>query len=1038
MTQSEINIGLIGHVDHGKCIASDEAVLINNRLIPAQQLAEEAKAGRLISRDSDGVLYAMDGLKTYCLNEDMQIEKSNALVYVQKYRGRLNKIKTRTGRTIKLTRSHPLLVNSNGILEWKRSEDVGVGDCIAILRKMDYTGGIEINQNYLEKLGADYKAYTLQDINSLREKTNNFKEWKECSPEEFGIARDLLQISKKKFAKKCGISMEHYRTICRGEGRMGQLVRERVIRFLSSVNIPELAANEILLVPKGQQSQRSSKFRDLEINGDLIRFLAFLTAEGTISDRKFMLSQRNYTGMRDKIIRYLQDTGLSYRRYNDKDFHFNCKPFIDYLRAKFDLRVGNSRNSQIPGWILSISKDLKMEFLRWFFTFEADVNPISGQIILTQANKNNINIISYLLAEFGIITYLSKRRAKATNSNGPERTYYILSISGRDDLEIFQKRIGIEVLEKHKKIKIRRTDSSKPKNLGFPIDFHSLNGVLSSIIFAKRRNFQERKGLKSRKWYKGLEEARRKGKITHSMFQKIEDTIRKEIEHIRSGVENSEPGGIKRIIDLGGINYDEIARNLGISHTQVTRYINGKSGNEKLKKAFEVTKKLIQDKIEMAEITLTNLHQLYFGPIMFDEIVEKYGVGYNGELIDLTVPGHENFFAGYGGILCHNTSLTKSLSGIWTDKHSEEIKRGISIRLGYADCSFYRCPTCEEPDCYCTSEKCPKCETKTEFLRRVSFVDSPGHETLMATMLSGAAIMDGALLVITANEPCPQPQTAEHLMALNILGVKNIVVAQNKIDLVSKEAAKENYKQIKEFIKGTIAENSIIIPIAAHYNANIDILIQAIEEKIPTPERDSKREPRMRIARSFDINRPGVKADNIKGGIIGGSLIQGKLKLRDEIELSPGVKKKNIYKPIKTKIVSLSAGNSELREARPGGLIAIGTKLDPALTKSDNLSGNVLGKPGSLPQARDKLTMKVNLLRRLIGSREEINITPLQKGEALMLSAGSAVTVGIVTDAKKGKMDLKLPVCVEENNPIAISRRFGARWRLIGYGVIKE
>lgn len=383
------------------------------------------------------------------------------------------------------------------------------------------------------------------------------------------------------------------------------------------------------------------------------------------------------------------------------------------------------------------------------------------------------------------------------------------------------------------------------------------------------------------------------------------------------------------------------------------------------------------------------------------------------------------------------TTLTKSLSGIWTDKHSEEIKRGISIRLGYADCSFYKCPTCKESECYCTSEKCPKCGTKTEFLRRVSFVDSPGHETLMATMLSGAAIMDGALLVIAANEQCPQPQTAEHLMALEILGVKNIVIAQNKIDLVSKEEAKENDNQIKEFIKGTIAENSLIIPIAAHYNANIDVLIQAIEDKIPTPERDPNKDFRMMIARSFDINKPGTKPEGIKGGIIGGSLIHGKLKLGDEIELSPGVKKKNVYRPIKTEIVSLSAGGSELKEANPGGLIAVGTKLDPSFTKSDNLSGNVIGKPGTLPEARSKLTLKVNLLKRLIGSKDEINIVPLQKGEALMLSAGSAVTVGIVTDSKKGRMELKLPVCVEENGLVAISRRFGARWRLIGYGTIK-
>ncbi len=384
------------------------------------------------------------------------------------------------------------------------------------------------------------------------------------------------------------------------------------------------------------------------------------------------------------------------------------------------------------------------------------------------------------------------------------------------------------------------------------------------------------------------------------------------------------------------------------------------------------------------------------------------------------------------------TTLTKALSGIWTDKHSEEIKRGISIRLGYADCVFYKCRECDEPSCYCTQKKCPKCGSETDFLRKVSFVDSPGHETLMATMLSGAAIMDGAVLVVAANEKCPQPQTAEHLMALNILGVENIVIAQNKIDLISKEDAKKNHDEIKEFVKDTIAEDSLIIPIAAHYNANIDLLIKAIEDRIQTPERNTEKTSRMRVARSFDVNRPGTTLDEIKGGIVGGSILQGKFKVGDKIEFCPGVKKKNTYTPIQTEIVNLSVGNEKIDEARPGGLIAICTKLDPSLTKSDNLSGNVIGIPGTLPKAKDKLRLKIKLLKRLIGTKEEINITAVEKNEALMMSAGSAITVGIVTDPKKGEIKLKLPVCVEEGDLVAISRRFGARWRLIGYGIVKE
>ncbi|MDD1674402.1 MAG: GTP-binding protein, partial [Methanomicrobiales archaeon] len=129
------------------------------------------------------------------------------------------------------------------------------------------------------------------------------------------------------------------------------------------------------------------------------------------------------------------------------------------------------------------------------------------------------------------------------------------------------------------------------------------------------------------------------------------------------------------------------------------------------------------------------------------------------------------------------TTLVSALTGVWTDRHSEEIKRGISIRLGYADATFYRCPNHQGAEAYSTQAICPVCGEKTIPYRSVSFVDSPGHETLMATMLSGSALMDGAMLVISASEPCPQPQTKEHLMALSLVGIRKIVIVQNKIDV---------------------------------------------------------------------------------------------------------------------------------------------------------------------------------------------------------------------------------------------------------------
>ncbi len=391
------------------------------------------------------------------------------------------------------------------------------------------------------------------------------------------------------------------------------------------------------------------------------------------------------------------------------------------------------------------------------------------------------------------------------------------------------------------------------------------------------------------------------------------------------------------------------------------------------------------------------------------------------------------------------TTLVKALSGIWTDQHSEEVKRGISIRLGYADATFRKCPSCPEPDAYTVEEKCSHCGAETEVLRTVSFVDSPGHETLMATMLCGAAIMDGAVLVISANEPCPQPQSKEHLMALNITGIDRIVIVQNKIDLMTREQVMEHYQQIKDFVKGTVAENAPIIPISAQQNLNVDLVIQAIEETIPTPPRDIEKPPLLKIARSFDINRPGASPDSLKGGVIGGSLSQGLLHIGDKIEICPGrlvdYEGRKQWIPIQTKVVTLLAGKQVLEEIGPGGLMGLGTQLDPIMTKSDALVGQVAGEPGKLPPARSSFTMNMQLLERVVGVTDESSVEPIHSSEPLMLNVGTATTVGVVSSAREGgivQVQLKRPVCAERGDRVAVSRRIGARWRLIGVGTITE
>lgn len=198
----------------------------------------------------------------------------------------------------------------------------------------------------------------------------------------------------------------------------------------------------------------------------------------------------------------------------------------------------------------------------------------------------------------------------------------------------------------------------------------------------------------------------------------------------------------------------------------------------------------------------------------------------------------------------------KAISGVHTVRFKNELERNITIKLGYANAKIYKCDSdaCPRPRAYRSAGSnkeddfpCdrPGCTGRFRLQRHVSFVDCPGHDILMATMLNGAAVMDAALLLIAANETCPQPQTSEHLAAIEIMRLKHILMLQNKIDLVKEAQAREQHQNILKFVQGTVAEDCPVIPISAQLKYNIDVICEYICNKIPIPARNFSEKPRL-------------------------------------------------------------------------------------------------------------------------------------------------------------------------------------------------
>ncbi|XP_070606792.1 eukaryotic translation initiation factor 2 subunit 3 isoform X3 [Erythrolamprus reginae] len=361
------------------------------------------------------------------------------------------------------------------------------------------------------------------------------------------------------------------------------------------------------------------------------------------------------------------------------------------------------------------------------------------------------------------------------------------------------------------------------------------------------------------------------------------------------------------------------------------------------------------------------------------------------------------------GHVAHGKStVVKAISGVHTVRFKNELERNITIKLGYANAKIYKLddPNCSRPECYrsCGSSTpdefptdIPGTKGNFKLVRHVSFVDCPGHDILMATMLNGAAVMDAALLLI-----------------------------------------------------GTVAEGAPIIPISAQLKYNIEVVCEYIVKKIPVPLRDFTSEPRLIVIRSFDVNKPGCEVDDLKGGVAGGSILKGVLKVGQELEVRPGIVSKDsegklMCKPIFSKIVSLFAEHNDLQYAAPGGLIGVGTKIDPTLCRADRMVGQVLGAVEALPEIFTELEISYFLLRRLLGVRTEgdkkaAKVQKLSKNEVLMVNIGSLSTGGRVSAVKAdlGKIVLTNPVCTEVGEKIALSRRVEKHWRLIGWGQIRR
>ncbi|MBK1469193.1 selenocysteine-specific translation elongation factor [Parvimonas parva] len=259
----------------------------------------------------------------------------------------------------------------------------------------------------------------------------------------------------------------------------------------------------------------------------------------------------------------------------------------------------------------------------------------------------------------------------------------------------------------------------------------------------------------------------------------------------------------------------------------------------------------------------------------------------------------KNIIVGTAGHIDHGkTTLIRALTGRNTDRLKEEQNRGISIELGFTHFDL------------------------TDELR-VGIIDVPGHEKFIKNMLSGVCGMDMIVLVVAADEGI-MAQTKEHLDILNLIGIKNGIIALTKCDLVDRDWIELVKLDIADEMEGTFLENAKIIEVSSTENTGIDELKEEIKRIVDAlPDKDLSSNPRLYVDRSFSITGFGT--------VVTGTLISGTFNLDDEILIYPSNKI--------TKIRNLQVHDSNIPTAYAGQRVAINLAN---VKKEDVPKGSVL------------------------------------------------------------------------------------------------
>jgi MoxR-like ATPase len=593
----------------------DETVYLDGELRTARDaIAHAEREGELVHDGPDTRMYAVDAT-TQTLEPDARLVEREAMVYETDYEGRIYRVRTKTGREVRVSGNHPFLVNRAGTIQWVEARDLDEDDHLVA---PDRLGSVDepfpTHEETIGSLAEEFTVVRRETVDRLAETIDGGDEDR-LDRDDIDSLRVVLGWSKRELADRAGVNYD--RVLNHLDGAATDVGGDLSAALREGAN--GLARGDHV------EAFRPHRFERGPTDAEAGFLLGFVLSDGHYTDGSVAIYQSNHPDQFDRWVDLVSDLGFDVKLRElrgGREAKVDSKPFVRYLETRYGL--------DDPMSVLAAPEPFRRAFLEIFLLAESHYDAEHRRITFTQKDRDVTNLIAHLLLQFEIRPWVKDRGR-----------VYRIEIQGED--------VATYLEEFTWPGQAPDVDSFRSSHRVTPVDTDELRTIIEALGVDRDGAFGDRE------WYQSYRMAR------GGRDRMTEASLRCFLEDVETELTSRESADVRSqaLTDLGaaaresGIAITDVADATGLSRHRVWQSYEGDAAPDS---AVQFVSDVRERRTRLARRHIERLRGLVSGDVFYDRVVEIEAEPYEGRVIGLSVPETHNYLAGLGACgISHNT-----------------------------------------------------------------------------------------------------------------------------------------------------------------------------------------------------------------------------------------------------------------------------------------------------------------------------------------------------------------------------------------------